>query len=61
MASKAAKIQGISASGLSAMVADKKSKAVVKKALRIKYLLDAENPFKKNTDLKRMSGRRWPG
>ena len=44
---KAAKIQGIRASGLSAMVADAKSKAVAKRAPPIKYLLDGNNPFRK--------------
>ena len=44
---KVAKIQGISASGLSAMVADAKSKAVAKRAPPIKYLLDDENLFRK--------------
>ena len=44
---KVAKIQGISASGLSAMVADAKSKVVAKRAPPIKYLLDDNNPFRK--------------
>ena len=44
---KAAKIKGISASGLSAMVTDAKSKAVAKRAPPIKYLLDDDNPFRK--------------
>ena len=58
---EAVKIQGISASGLSAMVADAESKAVAKRVPPIKYLLDDDNPFWKNMDRKRTSLWRRPG
>ena len=40
-----AKIQGISASDLSVMVADAKCKAVAKRVPLIKYVLDDDNSF----------------
>ena len=58
---KAAKIQGISASGLSAMVADTKSKAVSKRAPPIKDLLDNDNLFRKKYGSEKDNFWRWPG
>ena len=43
------------------VVADAKSKAVAKRAPPTKYLLDDDNPFRKNMDRKRTSSWRTPG
>ena len=40
-------MQGINASGLSAMAADAKTEAVAKRAPPVKYLLNGDNPFRK--------------